>query len=183
MRGALGVLLAGLSTACLGGQTGEPATAVGCPRDVEYSATDSWGDATVAATAASFEGTYLARLQWRQQEASSAEQTPVTLDDELELTVDYHAVDAVEKPCNPGLRVPVVVMLSSSASGIAEAQEAELVIKRSAGQLSGTLHYLSERVELDVTLSEVAEGARLSGSLDALDAALPGDAAEVLELQ
>lgn len=180
-RGALGVLLAGLSTACLGGQTGEPASAQ-CPGDIEYSATDPWEDTTVEAAASSFEGTYVARLVWRQQEPSSAEQAPLALDDELELTIDYHYADAVEKPCSPGLRVPLVVTLSSSESGIAEAHEAELSITRSAGHLSGRLHYLSERVELDVTLSEIAEGARLSGNLDALDAGLPGAAAEVVEL-
>ena len=126
----------------------------------------------------------MARLEWRQQEPSPSEQTPVALDDELDVTIDYRDADAVEESCTShGLRVPVVVTLSSSGSGISEAHEADLLITRSAGQLSGSLHYLSERVELDVALGEVTQGARLSGSLDARDDALPGAAAEVVELQ
>jgi hypothetical protein len=165
-RAAMGLLSAALATACSGGQTGQPQSIVCDTR--ELSSSSPWSDTTVAAAAAAFVATYDAPLAWQ----------PVVVDfpDRLKLTIFYEGASA-RRSCEGRLTVPVTVGLSSSDSGIEESGAATLEITASSGGLVADLRYAGQRVALEARLTELAEGARLTGDLEALDEDLPGTSA------
>lgn len=170
-RNAVGVLAAAaLATACLGGQTGQP-TAGSCD-STGLEPGGSWHGSTVRAAAHAFEGTYSAGLQWREEPRSSAIQTPVDFVDSVQLTITYSNENAT-RTCGDQLSVPVSVSLSSSASSLVESGTGTLLIAVSSQGRSAALHFETQRVRVDATLTPP----QVSGSLDALDLALPGASA------
>jgi hypothetical protein len=134
----------------------------------------------VQAAAQAFEGTYTAGLQWQAEPRGSTLQTPVELQDNLQLELAYGGAKA-GRDCADQLQVPVSVTLTTSASGIAEIGEATLTLDRSSRGLIGTLHYDGKVVRLDATLTEVATAQAPLGSFDALDPNLPGASASFTE--
>lgn len=126
-----------------------------------------------------FVGTYTGMLAWEVEHVSELTQTPVELEDHVQLTIERPGQASLE--CSNQLRVPVSVTLSSSASGLKESGEATLFIPPSSGGLVAQLNYENSRIVLSVTLPEVAAGRSPSGFLDALDETLPGNSAQFIE--
>lgn len=175
LGGAIAVLSAALATACLGGQTGEPSS--GTCGATSLAPNAAWSGTTVDAAARAFQGTYRTALRWRVEPRFASTRTPVPLDDVVELAIAYGDVKA-SRDCTDELRIPVAVVLKTSASGIADAGEATLTIRPGASpELVGHLHYDSDVVRLDATLSEVAVSSTPRGSFDALEPSLPGASA------
>jgi hypothetical protein len=172
-RGAVGVLLAALLAGCLGGQTGQPSS-LQCGS--QLSSSSEWSGTTVGVAAAAFTGTYQAPLQWQQESRFASTHTPVDVQDSVELTIAYENASA-NPDCGGGLRVPVVVTLTTSASGIAESGDAVLAIPPSRGALTGSLSYGSQRLGLDATLSEVSAGVSLTGGFESRVEGSPGASA------
>jgi hypothetical protein len=134
----------------------------------------------VQAAAQVFERSYRAGLLWQAEPRGASLQTPLELEDNIQLDLAYRGAKA-RRGCADQLQVPVSVTLSTSASGIAETGEATLIIDRSSQGLIGTLHYESARVRLDASLTEVAPAQAPVGSFDALDPNLPGASASFTE--
>jgi hypothetical protein len=134
----------------------------------------------VQAAAQVFERSYTAGLLWQAEPRGSSLQTPVDLQDSVQLALAYRGANA-RLDCADQLRVPVSVTLTTSASGIAEAGDGTLTIDRSSQGLIGTLHYEGARVRLDASLTEVAPAQAPVGSFDALDPNLPGASASFTE--
>ena len=177
-RGALGVLLAALVTACLGGQTGQPSS-FDC-EVTQLAPSAVWDTTTVQAAGQAFEGTYSARLLWQVEPRYAATHTPVELADSVQLTVEYGSAPG-SRGCGDQLRVPVSVTLTTSASSLTETATGTLSIQRSLEGLVGNLHAESALLKLDATLQEAATGAAPSGSFDTLDPNLPGASASFSE--
>jgi hypothetical protein len=175
VRGVAWVLTVALATACLGGQTGEPASGRSC-RSRQLSPDDSWEGSRVATAAGSFAGTYETSLSW-QAEAAAGALTPVDFNDELQLTLAYEDDSAIVQACGEELVVPLALTLMTSGSGLAESGTAQLVLRSSGSGLSGALRFEGERVALEATLVEGSAGVVLSGTLDAFDTELPGSSA------
>jgi hypothetical protein len=172
-RDAVGVLTAAaLATACLdGGQTGQP-SAASCDPPTWLKPGGSWHGSTVRGAAQAFDGIYSAGLEWREEPRSSTIQTPVDFVDSVQLTITYSNENAT-RTCGDQLSVPVSVSLSSSASSLVESGIGTLTIAASSRSPSAALHFESQRVRLDATLTPP----EARGSLDALDLALPGASA------
>jgi hypothetical protein len=117
---------------------------------------------------------------WQAEPRGSTLHTPVDLRDSVQLTLAYGGAKA-RRDCADQLQVPVLVTLTTSASGIAETGDATLTIDRSAQGLIGTLHYEGTRLRLDASLTEVAPAQAPVGSFDALDPKLPGASASFTE--
>jgi len=179
VRGAVAVLWATLAAACLGGQTGQP-DSLNCG-SATLSSSAAWGSTTVEAAARAFEGTYAAGLVWQQEPRSAADHTAVQLQDSVQLSLAYAGGKATRDDCVEGLRVPVSVTLTTSASGIADSGETTLTIQQSSQGLVGKLSYDRPRIRLDVTLRELATGVAPVGSFDAVDTNLPGASANFTE--
>lgn len=177
-RGAVGVLAAALTTACLGGQTGQPSSDRCAP--VELSPTAVWSSTTVEAAARAFEGTYASGLQWQAEARFAPPHTLIELEDAARLTVSYEG-DEASRDCNDRLSVPVLVTLTTTESGLADSGVGELTIVRSSQALIGSLHYESKLVRLDATLDEVAVATAPRGGFDALDPTSPGLSATFTE--
>jgi len=176
LRRVMGVLLlAALAAGCLGGQTGQPSSAT-CEQ-TEVSPSASWSNTTVELAAQAFEGTYSAGLRWQVEPRGSNTQTPVELEDSLQLTITYGGTQAKTNICGNQLSVPVSVMLTTSASGVADTAEGTLSIERAPQGLVANLYAESTLIRLHATLQEAALGAAPDGSFDALDANQPGASA------
>jgi hypothetical protein len=177
-RGAVGVLLATLVSACLGGQTGQPSS-LDCGGTL--SASDAWNGTTVQLAAQSFEGTYNAGLQWQVEPRSATSHTPVDFQDSVQLVIAYQGARG-SRDCSDQLSVPVSLTLTTSESGIIETSAATLIIERGEQGLAASLHASSVAIvpgvtSIDAALQVAANGAAPQGSFDTSDPNLPGASA------
>jgi len=130
----------------------------------------------VQAALRAFEGTQGASLGWYEEPRSVAQPTPVEFADSVQLTISSSGGSA-SLSCMNALSVPVSVQVATSDSGLADGGPGTLWISQTPQGLVGNLHYRSKLISLDATLDEVARASAPRGSLDALDAALPGASA------
>lgn len=132
------------------------------------------------AAAQAFEGTYTAGLQWRVEPRTELAHTPVELQDSVQLTIAYGGGKA-SLDCSDLLKVPVLVTLTTTDSGLAESGQATLEIWRSSQGLEASLRYESARVRLAAEFPLRATGGAPLVNIDALDPALPGASATFTE--
>ena len=180
-RGAVGLLIAALASACLGGQTGQPSSDRAFCEPAQLFPTEVWGSTTVEAAARAFEGTYASGLQWQVESRVATSHSSIAFEDGAQLSVSYDGEQA-QHDCDDQLIVPVTVTLTTSNSGLVDSGVGKLTIVRSSQALLGSLHYESKLVRLDATLDEAAAATAPRGAFDALDSSLPGLSATFTEV-
>src|SRR6185295_2469825 len=105
-RGAILALASALTTACLGGQTGQPTSGAACDARA-LAPNDVWQDTTVAVAAQAFVGSYVLGLGWQQQTLAAPSNVQLPLEDELTLSIAYSGASASTNCDNAPLEVPV----------------------------------------------------------------------------
>jgi hypothetical protein len=180
--GAVGLLIAALASACLGGQTGQPGSDKGGSCEpAQLSPTEVWSSSTVEAAARAFDGTYASSLQWQAESRAATLHSSIEFEDGAQLSVSYGGEQATHD-CDDQLIVPVTVTLTTTHSGLIDSGVGKLTIERSPQALLGSLHYESKLVRLDATLDEAAARTAPRGAFDALDSSLPGASATFTEV-
>ena len=124
---SLSALLALLAASCLCGQTGQPeATQCADPRTLAADAL--WQGRTAAQAVAAFEGTHRAPLRWfvEPHGAREADMTKVELEDSVAFEISYEGELGSLGACDTHLQVPVMVEITTMASGLVDRGEATL---------------------------------------------------------
>jgi hypothetical protein len=166
------VLSAALTTACLGGQTGQP-TSLDCERS-EQPADATWRELTAEQLGRAFEGSHVAPLYWVREVLGAPTATPIELDDTLSLGVRYDGEPGVLSSCDTLFEVPVTIELSTSASGLVDQGRGVLVFGDTQRPLRAVLSFGGAAVALNGTLTEVETGQAPDGTLQPHTGAAPG---------
>jgi hypothetical protein len=166
----VGVLLATLTSSCLGGQTGQP-TSANCEKEPLGDA--AWYGFTSEQLGRAFEGEHAAPLFWLQEPAGSATTQLVGLDDSLSLRLRYEGTSGV-LDCNSRLEIPMALELSTSNSALSDGGSAVLVFTDAERPLRASISFVGSAVAVSGMMSESAAGEPPEGTLQPRTGDAPG---------
>ena len=149
-----------LFSACLGGQTGQPASASCQTTGAIVPPDQDYRGITPRALAQAFVGTHSAPLQWRTGALAAADSQQVGASDEITFVISYSDVAGTTgNDCFPQLSVEVAVDITTRDTGLHES--GTLTLAASGGQI--------EPVSFTGTSDAATVSAMFSGASNALE--------------